>query len=57
MKIAVTDAREIAQALTSAADAAEAAGQQEFDLLDTLQGVDNAARDVLAAAIAAKEGH
>lgn len=54
MRISVTDARALAAALTSAADAAAQAGQTDFNLLDTLETVDDSVRAQLAAAIAAR---
>lgn len=56
MKIKVTDARAFAAALTAGAETAESAGASEFDLVDSLQSLDNAARAELQSAIdAAKQ--
>lgn len=51
----IEQARELAATLNDAADAAEAAGTDEVDLVSNLQAVDDAARAELEAAIAAAE--
>lgn len=56
MRITVAGARSLASALTAAAASAESNGATDFDLLDTLQVVDDDTRSQLAAAIAAAEG-
>ncbi len=48
----VKDARDLAASLIQAADAAEAAGKEDFELLDELRSLDDAARAELEAAIA-----
>lgn len=52
MKISVMNARAIAAALTKGADDAMAKGEHEFDLLSTVQSIDDAARADLEQAIA-----
>jgi hypothetical protein len=52
MKIMVENARALAASLTSAAAGAQATGQKDFDLLDALGALDDAAREQLATAIA-----
>ena len=53
MKISVADARAFAASLVAGADQAEKNGTPEFDLVGSLQALDNAARDDLQAAIEA----
>ncbi len=48
----VKEARDLAAALIRAADAAEAAGKDEFEFIDELLALDDAARAELEAAIA-----
>jgi hypothetical protein len=57
MKITVTNALELAEALTDAAVAAEAKQQTEFDFdfIQALQGADDATRAELQAAIDAPD--
>jgi hypothetical protein len=49
------NARALAASLISAAATAQAASQTDFDILDTLAAVDDAARAQLVAAIAAAD--
>ncbi len=56
MRITVTNARALAAGLTHAAANAQQAGSPDFDLLEALAGVDDDARDQLAAAIAQADG-
>jgi hypothetical protein len=56
MKISVADARALAAALTSGADAADKAGQPYFDLADSLEADYQAAKADLEAAIANAPG-
>lgn len=56
MRITVTSARAFAQSLTHAAANAQQIGATDFDLLDALASMDDAARDELAAAIAQVNG-
>lgn len=51
MKITVSDARAFANALIAGANQAEAAGATDFDLVSSLQALDNSARDDLQSAI------
>lgn len=55
MRITVANARALAASLTNAAAHAQAASQPDFDLLDALGAMDDAARAQLAAAIANAE--
>lgn len=55
MRITVVNARALAASLISAAATAQAASQTDFDILDTLAAVDDAARAQLVAAIAAAD--
>ncbi|MCC7484563.1 MAG: hypothetical protein IT529_06195 [Burkholderiales bacterium] len=48
----IDQARELAALLTTAANAAEAAGETEIGLVEALQAADDRARAELAAAIA-----
>jgi hypothetical protein len=56
MRITVKNARALAASLSREAARAQAAGQTDFDLLDTLGALDDAARDQLTAAIAQADG-
>jgi hypothetical protein len=47
----VVNARALAGALSAAADQAEAAGSADFDLIESMRALDNAARAELQAAI------
>jgi deoxyribose-phosphate aldolase len=51
MKISVQDAQALATALTNGVDKAMAEGAHEFDLVEAMQSVDDAARDQLQEAI------
>lgn len=53
MKISVADARALVEALTKGIDYAMAHGHHEFDLLTTVQVLDDQARAELEAAIQA----
>jgi hypothetical protein len=53
MKISVVNARAFAKALNDAADEAMKTGEHEFELVNAMQSVDNAARAELEQAIAA----
>lgn len=55
MRITVENARALAASLTGAAANAQERGQKDFDLLDTLGAIDDAAREQLTAAIAQAE--
>jgi hypothetical protein len=51
MRLTVQQARDIVSALNAAADAAQKAGESDFDLVEVLSGLDDAARAQLQAAI------
>ena len=51
MKMTIQQARDLASTLTAYADAAQAAGRSDFDLVTVLQGLDDDARSALQAAI------
>jgi|GEM_PF-2507972 len=51
MKISVTNARALAEALIQGADQAMSVGHYEFELTDAVQAVDNAARDEMLSAL------
>jgi len=51
MRISVSDARAFARLLVDGADAAEKAGETDFDLTAAAQSVDDAARKELEQAI------
>jgi len=51
MRLTTQQARDMANALTAAADAAEKAGDTDFDLVNVLSTLDDEARDALQAAI------
>lgn len=51
MKMTVADARAFAAALTAGADQAEKSGAADFELIPTLQALDDAARADLQSAI------